>query len=162
MQVNSVNNYQNNNPNFTAFKPDFAARQNLIKTFRNDCNSTDLLKILQTLRGQCRNSNHIEMTSIDRMGGHPVFGYFEAAINGNKYENGNMFNTSAWNIRKFIKKLAKIAEKKNPNPLTKVEKKAVKLDNKAELYKQQARLLMGDVKESDLREELILRISQYI
>jgi len=165
MQVNSINNYQQNtNPNFTAYYFNPSNSQKVRTNFQRaltEYKSSQLLEILQTVRGQQRNSTHITLDTIDTYGGLPCWGYFEGKVNGKILEDGNIFNTSSWRLNKFMKKLAKIADKNDPNPLSKQEQKAIKKEDKLEMKKQKEALSKGKITEFDLKNKLILSIMQY-
>lgn len=162
MQVNAINNQTNNNQNFTAYRTDIVTKHHLVKSFRDNCTSVDLLKILQAVRSQEKISTHINIRSVDSVNNPSKLGFIEAEINGSIYENGNLTNTKPWQIRRFITNLAKLAEKDNQNPLPKIEKRKIKKENKKELEELQTRFLFGEIREKDLKEEFIQKIFQYI
>ena len=156
MQVNSVNNYQNNNPNFTAFKFfDHKSARGFVKTVKQECNADQLLRICHIIENQQKNTNNIVMKDFEFYGGLPCFGHFDAFVNGKCFNNGNIFNPRSWSIKRFLTKLAKEAEKKNPTPLDNDAKKALKLEQKAELLNQKAERVKGRSTEDQQKAKLL-------
>lgn len=162
MQVNSVNNYQNNNPNFTAFVFEPKSVKGFVKTLKQECNADQLLRVCHIIENQQGNANNILMKDCEFYGGLPCFGHFEAFVNGKSFNNGNIFNPKSWSMRRFLSKLAKEAEKKNPNPLSKEAQKALKLEQKAELMYQKSERLKGRSTEEKQKAKLLFTLENFL
>ena len=116
-----INNYPQNTA-FTGFKVSPKSIDRVMKTFE-ECSTTDLLKHLQLIRKEAKNPVKIDLEDLGFYFGRPCSGHWEATVGDKVLSNGNMYGVAAYNLKYFMNKVAKEAEKLNPKKLSSDAKK---------------------------------------
>ena len=155
MQVNSINNYQqNNNPNFTAFvlKP---GHNKEFVSYLEKSPVSDLVRILHAVTNQEKNGRNIELMINDNLAdvGSWIL-RLQAKINNKIYAGPSIVKPSTWNLAGFFEYLGIIAERKSPNKVYGEEliKRRRILNEDLEAYKLD---IANGKPESDVKNELI-------
>lgn len=104
-----INNCQSNT-NFTAFKMPQSSHKRFMRSLRNECSVSDLIRIRNTMENQVSNKNHIYLEDLGYMAGFEVDGHLMGIVKNKTYFNSNL-NPFNWKIPNFIEKLAKKANK---------------------------------------------------
>lgn len=122
--MNTNNSY---NPSFGRFIVPKSSHRRFMAALREECSVSDLVKIRNTFENQIKNKNNINLIDLGYHTGRPCNGHLSAEVNGKTYTN-----TFTLSFPRFMKKLARKAEKQNPkkqiSSAVKVQKAQEKLD----------------------------------